>query len=146
MKKQTAYDRAQSAWKSFAILPIMVAIMWGVFMTLIGFGIIPITLATAAGMVPNPAFEGLAVLLGTLFAYTVLYLAACGMRVAMFQMEQAEEHHRSNKDALANALSEIRRELRRRPDIASPVTFSFFGRPNAAARVVPVELAETVRE
>jgi hypothetical protein len=147
MKKQTAYRRALSAWNSFGILPIMMAIVWGVFMALIGFGVIPITLATPAGMVPNPAFEGLAVLLSTLFVYTVLYVGACGMRLTMLQMEQAEEHQRSTEHTLADALSEVRKELRRRPDASPPVTFSLFGRPNAAGtRTVPVQRGDTVGE
>ena len=129
MKKQTAYRRALSAWNSFGILPIMMAIVWGVFMALIGFGVLPMTLATPAGTVPNPAFEGLAVLLSTLFVYTVLYLGACGMRLTMLQMEQAEDHQRITLHMLADALSEVRKELRRRPDASAPVTFSLFGRP-----------------
>jgi len=139
MNKQTAYRRALSAWNSFGILPIMMAIVWGVFMALIGFNVLPMTLATPAGMVPNPAFEGLAVLLSTLFVYTVLYLGACGMRLTMLQMEQAEDHQRITQHMLADALSEVRKELRRRPDASSPVTFSLFGRPSTAgAPTVPV--------
>jgi hypothetical protein len=142
MKKEPTYYRALSAWKSFGILPIMAAIIWGVFMTVIGFGMIPITLSSPTGMIPNPAFEGLAALLIALFAYTALYLAACGLRMAMFRMEQAEEHHRSTKEALAKATSDLTREFRRRPDISSPVMFSLFGRSADAARVVPVKIAE----
>jgi cytochrome b subunit of formate dehydrogenase len=146
MKRHAAYNRAQSTWNSFAILPIMTAVLWGVFMTLIGFGIIPIASTGISGMVLNPAFAGLAALLSTLFVYTMFYVAACNIRLAMLAMEQAEEHHRLTNDALARTLGEIRRELRRRPDSSSPVTFSLFGRSNAAAGVVPVEFGDTASE
>jgi hypothetical protein len=146
MKKETTYDRAEAVWKSVGILPLMAAIIWGVFTILIGLRIIPITLTTATGTILSPTFEGLAAFLGVLIVYTALYLAACAMRIAMFQMEQAEEHHRSSQEALANAMRDLAKEMRRRPDISSPVTFSLFGRPNDAPQVVPVGLSKSARD
>jgi hypothetical protein len=68
------------------------------------------------------------VVVATVITFGAFYLAVNSMKIGLLQMEQADEHYSADK-MLTDAIGELTNELRRRPQISSPVTFSLFGSP-----------------
>jgi hypothetical protein len=137
---KSPYDRAKSestfVQAMFSIIGLLV-MLFGIAT----YTTTPFLLKTTGGIIANPRFEAAGLFLGILIAASALYAAAASStRIAVFQMEQARdqaEAQRSTDLALANAIAELTKELRRRPDTSSSVvTFSLFG-PSSLIRPAP---------
>jgi hypothetical protein len=91
---------------------------WVAFLALSIFTFIPLAMLDAA-----------VVVVATVITFGAFYLAVDSMKIGLLQMEQADEHYSADK-MLTDAIDELTNELRRRPQISSPVTFSLFGSPS----------------
>jgi hypothetical protein len=113
-----AYYRALSVRSRAVWAALFVALLWVAFLALSIFTFIPLAMLDAA-----------VVVVATVITFGAFYLAVDSMKIGLLQMEQADEHYSADK-MLTDAIDELTNELRRRPQISSPVTFSLFGSPS----------------
>ena len=128
--QQSAEDKALSEEKYSVRVSIVIGLF--VFVCAIFLVVIPIQ---------NSRWSGFAALVSIFIAFQAVVISQTGVRIARLQMQQAKEH-RSTDLALANAITELTQELRRRPDVSSSVvTLSLFG-PSSLTRPKPESPAD----
>jgi hypothetical protein len=127
----TAYEQAVKEVTNNWIQSIATLVI--VLVTLIPLLILPSDVVkTRTGNSPNEWFAGFLALDAILLTLLAVQLAHSSARIAMLQMRQAEEHRSADRATdlgLAEAMSEIAKELRRRPEVSSSVTFALFAAP-----------------
>jgi hypothetical protein len=125
-KTKTAYVKAQRLFRTFKIYAI--GTFFGITFFLILLMKTPSEVHTAAGDVPNPEWGVVVGITAILVTLLVLPIGGLSAEIALLQMEQAEQHakeQRATESALANAIGELTKELRRPPQQPiSVVTFT----------------------
>ena len=142
---KAVYEQAERQFLFALSFFVQLVICFAVFLGVVITGLLPQTLQTATGPITNPVFTDAATVLGILLAAGAAYGGLVSLRIGLFQIQQAEE--RVSTDValgktmreMTNAMGELTKELRRRPEVSSSVTLALFavGDGNKAAKKAP---------